>query len=86
VQGNIRLYNEWKALADHPDDRLEDKVRELRRLNQEQEVNDLRQDVTEQEKRFAMHESLFYYKRPCPTCGQPPKSKKPGNCDMCGNY
>jgi mobilome CxxCx(11)CxxC protein len=86
VQGNVRLYNEWKALADHPDEKLEDRVRELRRLNQEQEVSDLRQDISEREKRFAMHESLFYYKKACQNCGQIPKSKDASKCDMCGNY
>lgn len=86
IQGNTRLYNEWKALADHPDEKLESKVQEVRRLNQEQEMNDLRQDISDKEKRFAMHESLFYYKRPCQTCEQVPKSKKATNCDMCGNY
>lgn len=86
VQGNVRLYNEWKALADHPDGKLEGKVQELRRVNQEQEMNDLRQDISDKEKRYAMHESLFYYKRPCQTCGQTPKSKQASDCDMCGNY
>lgn len=86
ARANTRLYNVWKKLADHPSLQLGEKVEEALTADHDQEQKDLASGITDTEKRFAMHESLFYFRKPCPTCNNVPRSKTPTKCDMCGNY
>lgn len=85
-RANTRLYNLWKKLIAHPPISLNEKVDEALATDHEQEQKDLASAISEKEKRFAMHETLFYFGKPCPTCRKIPLSKKPSECDMCGNY
>jgi mobilome CxxCx(11)CxxC protein len=85
-RANTRLYNQWRKLVDHPAIQLSEKVEEALSLDYDQEQKDLALGITDKEKRFAMHESLFYFRKPCPACRNVPERKKPSECDMCGNY
>ena len=85
-RANTRLYNLWKKLGEHPTSQLSERVEEARSIDHDQEQRDLASGITDKEKRFAMHEALFYFRKPCPTCKVIPQSKKPSECDMCGNY
>lgn len=85
-RANTRLYNLWKNLIVHPPISLYEKVEETLATDHEQEQKDLASAISEKEKRSAMHEALFYFRKPCPTCRNIPTSKKPSKCDMCGNY
>lgn len=50
---------------------------------------DITQDITDKEKRYAMRRTLFNFQIACPLCKIQPKSIKPqktDNCDNCSNY
>lgn len=85
-RANTRLYNLWKKLVDHPPSQLSEIIEDAVSADQDQEQKDLASRITEKEKRFAMHEALFYFRKPCPTCKVVPQRKKPSKCDMCGNF
>lgn len=86
MQAQTRLFNAWDALAKRPPRDMEAKVALLDADDERQEQNDLAQHISDTEKRFAMHKSLYNFGRACERCGIKPSSMTPGNCDTCGNY
>lgn len=85
VRGNTYLYNRWKWLVNSPAN-LQDEYKKIKEDHEKQEFKDLAQAITDGEKRFATHEALMYFKKPCHVCKNIPKSSKPTQCDGCGNY
>lgn len=47
---------------------------------------DVRQGITDAEKRKGMRAGLRKFQRQCAACHQVPTSMKPSNCDVCGNF
>lgn len=47
---------------------------------------DVRQGITDVEKRKGMRAGLRKFQRQCTACHEVPKSMKPTNCDVCGNF
>jgi mobilome CxxCx(11)CxxC protein len=86
VRANTKLFNLWSRLELSGSSQLEKEIADALKIDQEQEDKDLAHGITEQEKRYAMHEALFYFRKPCVACRRIPTSKEPLDCDMCGNY
>lgn len=86
MQAQTRLFNAWDRLAKRPPVDFESKVNELDIEDQRQEQADLSQNLLPQEKRFAMHATLYHFGNMCVRCGQKPTSMKPTDCDTCGNF
>lgn len=86
---NTRLYNEWDAynkLEISDTKESEDKFNEILSRTQKQEFSDIKQNITDKEKRFANRASLFYFKQACSVCSQIPTTVSPSKCDGCGNF
>jgi mobilome CxxCx(11)CxxC protein len=85
---NARFRSRWERLtkAEQSENELKAEFDQLSALEDETGEQDLTQGITEKEKHFGMHESLFRYERPCAKCGIVPKTHKPSKCDCCGNY
>jgi len=47
---------------------------------------DIKQNVSEREKRFGMRAGLRQYKRKCTSCDKIPQSLKPTKCPICGRF
>jgi mobilome CxxCx(11)CxxC protein len=86
ARSNTRLFNLWSKLETTQPADLERRVEDALLADQDQEQKDIGCGITDEEKRFAMHISLFYFRKVCPTCKSVPASRKPTDCDMCGNY
>jgi mobilome CxxCx(11)CxxC protein len=86
LRSNTALFNAWDAIAKRPPDDIESRVRELDAEDQRQEQADLTQNITDQEKRFAMRAALYHFGLPCERCKRKPESMKPLECDTCGNF
>jgi mobilome CxxCx(11)CxxC protein len=86
VRANTALYNQWKWLADHSPANIEEEYKKTKEENERQEFKDIAQSITDKEKRFATHEALMYFKKPCYICKLVPTLSKPTQCDGCGNY
>lgn len=86
ARDNTRLYNEFKMLADRQPFDLEEKHSKALELYNAREFQDIAQNISDKEKRFANRESLKYYKKPCQVCSSVPKTSKPSKCDGCGNF
>lgn len=89
VAENTRLYNDWdsydkRGISDSKES--EDKFHEILSRTQKQETNDIRQNVSDKDNRFANRVALFYFGQSCQTCSQIPKTMKPSKCDGCGNF
>lgn len=86
AQAQTRLFNAWDALIRRPPPDLEIRIAELDVDDQEQEQSDLTQNISGQEKRFAMRSSLYFFGSNCRACGRKPASMMPSQCDTCGNF
>jgi mobilome CxxCx(11)CxxC protein len=86
MQANTRLFNAWNALGSLPLSDPQARATELDVDDQRQEQQDLLRHVTEKERRFAMRNALFFFKRECVTCKVKPVSMKASDCDTCGHF
>ena len=86
MQAQTRLFNSWDVLAKRMPVDIEARAGDLDGEDQRQEQTDLVQNVSPEEKRYAMRASLYHFGNACVRCGQTPKSLKPSSCDTCGNY
>lgn len=86
LKANTRLTTDFEDLAAADTIIVERDIPRLRDEYKRQDVEDTAQNITPEEKRFAMRQTLFQYKLQCVTCGQLPTSIKPSKCDTCGNF
>lgn len=85
IRANTALYNRFKHLRDFTTENFQDELKELREENSRQETHDLKQSISEEEKRYAYHESMRYLGLPCRSCQVIPPGL-PSVCNSCGNW
>lgn len=85
---NNELKNGWEDLARYKGPDAEEKFSVLLERDRIQEQSDVRQDVSEKEKKKMMRASLIQYRRKCATCGVQPisMSAKGISCTTCGDF
>lgn len=85
---NNDLKNRWNDLARYTGSDPEERFQTLLELDRTQEHNDVKQDVSEKDKRKMMRASLLQYRRKCATCGLQPvsQSAKSSKCATCGDF
>ncbi|OQS32976.1 mobilome CxxCx(11)CxxC protein [Chromobacterium haemolyticum] len=83
---NTALYNSFKKIPRLGSTMQQRKFDESVREYEERERNDMKQSITEKEKRFANRSALIYYKKSCHLCKETPTTIKPSKCDSCGNF
>ncbi len=93
AQKNYTLQTRWEELAKESEEALESKFESLSAEDAKQGESDVKQHVTDREKRVGMHAALFKYQRQCAgvRCDRqpsslaapwwPPLSKR---CGVCG--
>lgn len=86
VRDNTNIFNQFKKLADHKPNNIAKKFKEISEVNERREFQDIGQNISDKEKRFANREALRYYQKPCHICNEIPKTIKPSKCDSCGNF
>lgn len=85
VRANTALYNRFKHLRDFTTHDFQDALREPRDENTRQEAQDLKQSISDKEKRYAYHEAMRYLGLPCRVCHAVPTGKA-AKCNSCGNW
>lgn len=92
VQSTFANYNiswEYEKLAITPvtdKKQLEYDFKIIEAKSREWDRNDYKQEVSDKEKRKGMRAALRNYQRACSGCDEVPKSLKPTNCNICGNF
>lgn len=86
MQAQTRLFNAWDSLAKRTPADLDTRANDLDAEDLRQEQSDLAQNISPQEKRYAMRASLYHFGNQCVRCKSVPKSMKPSDCDTCGNF
>lgn len=86
LQSQTQLFNKWNQLATGRVELSTERIRAIDEEDQKLEQADLGQHIRENEKRYAMRSSLFYFKTKCATCNSIPGTMRPSKCDTCGNY
>lgn len=80
------LFNKWKDLASDKSAQFADSFKSLKAAWEYQEQTDMRQSISDKEMRYAAREAYFYFKKPCHVCKNIPNSRKPTDCEGCGNF
>jgi mobilome CxxCx(11)CxxC protein len=86
---NYRLEREYKKLGQATTLSPTDFETNLKILDTENEMRnalDDRHDITDNEKRMGMRYALREHERKCSNCDKIPKSMRPTDCDICGNF
>ena len=89
VRENTCIYNELdtynkREISDTKES--EEKFNEILSKIEKQEFNDIKQNISDKETRFANRAALFYFKQACHICNEIPKTMKPNKCSSCGNF
>ena len=86
---NIKLRRQYEQFGRNPPtDATEFKLRfeVLEAVANQQEEDDLKQGVSDQERRMGMRAALRQYQKRCIRCDRIPSSMQPSNCEVCGNF
>lgn len=86
AQSNNELFTEFESLSKRSHEDILRKLEILLERNRLQEAKDMKAGISEKEKRYAMRSALIQFRKKCSSCGLQPKSAKPLNCDVCGNF
>jgi mobilome CxxCx(11)CxxC protein len=89
LTANNRLFEVYQKLAENPPANLDDFKLKFDLLEAEDEfrnAQDLKQGITDKEKRRGKRAGLRQLRRPCPACGITPTSMRPTDCDVCGKF
>lgn len=86
MQSQTQLFNKWERLAKRQPADIEQLASDLDAEDQRQERADIAQNIKDQERRYAMHATLYHFGNACQGCGVKPISMKPTKCDTCGNF
>lgn len=89
MTANYRLADSFERFARNPPDTLDKADWQYELLESEdrfRQDQDLKQGVSEKEKRKGMRAGLRKFKRECPACGSVPVSMEASDCDVCGNF
>lgn len=89
VAENTRLYNDWENYRKRKisnTNESEEIFNEILSRTEKQEFNDIKQNVSDKEKRFANRSALFYFKQECHVCNEIPTTMTPCKCAGCGNF
>lgn len=87
MQNQTKLYNSWGRIAKTGNGEIcQTAFNELDKENERLESQDLAQNISPKEKRYAMRESLYEFNYACVKCHIIPKTRKPSDCDTCGNF
>ncbi|MDG4794050.1 mobilome CxxCx(11)CxxC protein [Micromonospora sp. WMMD1082] len=88
VAANDTLSRRYSELARTPPKgaRFRNELEIMRVQDSARRDLDIRQHLSEKEKRRGMHAALRQFGRACATCGVVPTTFKPSKCDTCGNF
>ena len=86
ITENNRLSTAYRDLATRAPLDLETRIAILDPQYQARSELDLRQGVTDVEKRVGMRAALRQFASPCAACGQVPSSMVPTSCGVCGDF
>jgi mobilome CxxCx(11)CxxC protein len=86
---NYRLADQFVGLGNNtifPDNKWRTEFSVLEALGSNRTQLDLRNDITDEEKRMGMRAALREYQRSCASCHQVPRSLEALDCPTCGNF
>jgi mobilome CxxCx(11)CxxC protein len=86
---NYRFAQKYESLGRNPPNNLREFQFRRELLNAESSYRDsldYKQGLSDKEKRRGMQVALRQYQRPCAGCGEVPKSLKPTDCSVCGQF
>jgi mobilome CxxCx(11)CxxC protein len=86
---NYKIAQKYEHLGKNPpDDLTEFKFRQelLNAESSTRDTLDYQQGLSDKERRRGMRVALRQYQRPCAGCHEVPKSLKPTNCHVCGQF
>ncbi len=89
TSSNYRLANKYELLAKYQsDDEKEQRINFdlLATESSARDDLDIKQGISEKEKRRGMRAALRKYKRECANCKLVPMSLEPSDCPVCGNF
>jgi mobilome CxxCx(11)CxxC protein len=86
ITENNRLANRYKEIAERGPSDAAVRAAVLDAEYQARTEADLRQGITEQEKRMGMRAGLRQFQRACAACGKVPTTMDPSQCGVCGNF
>jgi mobilome CxxCx(11)CxxC protein len=83
---NNRLSTRFKSLARTPPANANAIYEALIAENESREEADVKQLLTDKEKRMGMRAALREFERRCASCKDVPRSMKPTQCPVCGDF
>ena len=89
MSANRSFHEKFKSLADNLPSSAEEadfKFEILQTESNSRSEADMKQHVTEDEKRYGLRAALRNLHSACTQCKQIPTSLTPSNCDICGNF
>ncbi len=89
ISVNYELSNKYSSLGKDPPSKLSELNLKYEIFNTEYKYRnqqDNQQGITNKEKNMGMRSALRNFRRECYGCKKIPKSMKPSNCDICGNF
>lgn len=79
----------YEKLAENPPDIIEEYERKFELLEAKTQIRDredIKQRITEKEKRAGYRAALRQFQRPCAECKKVPTSLTPSDCKICGDF